>query len=238
MPTKREWPRFLENPATRASHITILVVTASLLILALALLPWAILRCNDATSVTTTNKKSGQIRRLKDNACHPTFEVVANELVDAIHKGYHWIGPGQSIMSRDCRFELGLTTTGVITFYDHEDETILYQSNTLNVGSPGTRLLVGVEGYLYLIRDDGSRATENNDTKSPWQSPNFLPPFFRDPSTGSTFYVTNPFVLAFYDYGIYLYSDNLSNLTNYGSTIVPLWWIGSLPPPNAKVDVL
>lgn len=263
MEVKRNWRPFLANPETRLSHIGLLVVTVLLLSLSIIVLSWTLIRVNQAGGESIndpgTRNKNAMVRwkqRQGRAIGTATFTVIDTKLVDPFHSGYHWIGPNQSIMSNDGRFEFGLTTDGEAVFYDHahSDSTPYWTSHTANATSPGTRFVLGSNGICYILKEDGSRVysndtsstvccippsygtTCNNNAGPPcfWESPNQLQPYFRCPD-GSTFYVSQPFVLTFYDNGMYLYSDDSFNITKYqlSSSLIPIWWIdvtGGSPP--------
>ena len=228
----RNWPPFLANPDTRASHLAILIVTSFIFVAGISVLVWAIYR---TTSRATTDDNSlvGTTTTENSGSCPTQWKSLpVHELVDPFQDGYHWIGPGQSIVSSDCRFELGLTSDGNLVLWDHTNQVKLYESGTTDTKSPGQRFLVGIEGLCYIIRNDGSRVKKDGQF---WQSPNQLLPYVRDPVTGETFYVHIPFVLSFYEDGLVLWCQNQDNtaITKSNETRINLWWVsasGVFPP--------
>ena len=235
---KVRWPDWLTNPDTRASHIAIAVVTAIILVLALILLPWAVYRCG-GSAVCSTAPPDPTARYLGSRAPTHTFTSIANQLVDPTSIGTHWITNGQSILSPDARFELGLTNDGNLEFYDHQQDKLCWQSGTVNTGSPGQRCIVGMEGVVYIIRNDGSRVTISG-TQEFWQSDNQVQSYWRNPNTGATFYVDKPFILGFYSDGLVLYSNDSRNKKNLNlnNARVNLWWIcvSGVQPPNCPAS--
>lgn len=255
----REWRPFLSNPETRVSHLGLLIVTVILLATSLAILIWTIIRCGGITACSAEEPPQVQMKwkSKADVYGPPKYTVMDTQLVDAFSNGYHWIGQNQSIMSEDGRFELGLTSEGEAVFYDYDisDTTPYWRSYTANATSPGTKFVVGTNGLCYILRNDGSRVYANPPTQPTsccfgadipcdnsvvppcfWQSPNQFQSYFRCPD-GSTFYVNHPFILTFYNNGLYLYSDNTYNGTRYhlSSNRIPIWWIDVTKgaPPGA-----
>ena len=247
---KREWPSYLSNPDTRASHIAIILMTIILVIFAIIIISWTSYRVysTNNTNFTNTNmntliRNGSKYIRDFDNAFSSLtsldYQVLGtNQLVDPTAIGTRYLKNGQSIKSRDLKFELGFSFQGNVELWNLENNTKMYESFTINLESPGQRFLCGIDGYCYILRDDGTRIRKTNENKDFYQSPNQVCPYYRDKKTNVLASFKFPYILDFYEYGLCLWSNAASNSSVTGSnrnSRVNLWWVSTLPnnpPPS------
>ena len=238
-----KWPNFLKNPDTRASHIAILVVVSILFILAIVIVSWAAYRTfhfNDTNqNFATTRALLTKYEKIKQELSSATSNYIQidNKLVDPVSIGTRFIKNGECIKSLNGRFQLQLTWEGNGELWDLEMNQKIYQTNTINLESPGQRFLCGCDGFCYVLRDDGTRSRDQ--TGKFYKSPNQLCPYYNGPN-GKTF-IDRPYTLEFYENGICLYSTSRDNntITNSSRNVrVNLWWAPPSAPRPQLVIVL
>ncbi len=246
----------------RTASIIVLVSVILIVVLAITLFIWALVRAGFSTSspagqpiADPSGTLLGERKTFKTTTGDLLAEInmIGSELVDTSNPGIHFLRTGEGIRSEDAKYALILDSVGDLILLNTKNEpaTVVWKSGTGN--RDGIKFVIVQNGNGYILRANGSRVTstvtapDGTTREVPWITPNQRRAYFRvcsvaSPSDnyliGATYRAFSPYKLRFYDSGLVLVSDNAANQTANTKYPIPvvsnLWWISenNVLPPG------